>query len=84
VILLAWLVWLLDLMVRAILLVGLLGLLWLLTLMVAPVIADRGESRGSLLAGWRRASSASAGVRLVSPMGDPYLHTCPDDPKDTP
>jgi hypothetical protein len=48
VILLAWLVWLLDLMVRgrAVLLVGLLGLAWVLVLMVAPVLTDRGESRG--------------------------------------
>lgn len=83
-ILLAWLALVLDLIGRAVLLAGCLGLFWVLVLMVAPVIADRGESRGSLLAGWRRASSASAGVRLVSPMGDPSLHTCPDDPKDTP
>jgi hypothetical protein len=46
VILLAWLVWLLDLIGRAVLLVGLLGLAWVLVLMVAPVLTDRGESRG--------------------------------------
>lgn len=45
-ILLPYLVWLLDLAVRAIVLTACLGLLWVLVLMAAPVIADRGESRG--------------------------------------
>ena len=45
-ILLGWLLMVLDLAVRAALIAGLLGLLWLLWLMVAPVLVDRGESRG--------------------------------------
>lgn len=45
-ILLAYTLWVLDLAVRAALIAGLLGLVWLLVLMVAPVLSDRGESRG--------------------------------------
>ena len=45
-ILFAWLALVLDLIGRAVLLAGCLGLFWVLVLMAAPVIADRGESRG--------------------------------------